>query len=83
VRQRHVTKRFPRAYLGSFRLDDFRLIFDARGIRLVRHVVPEEIEPRLVVGFEGLAGHDRAIGAGELAVCDDFHNLEKTGAPMF
>jgi len=48
----------------------------------VRYALRDELHSRGIFNFEGLAGRNGAIGASQLAIRDEFHVSEKTGAPM-
>lgn len=63
----------PRAHLGSFRHDYFRLVEDAWRFSAASRAILDEREGDIVTHLEVLACYDRAVLACELRVRDEFH----------
>jgi hypothetical protein len=69
VKHRQVTKRFPRAHLGSFGgLDQLRVVLHARRRRGADQVPFHQVFGQFVSHFEGLARQDGSVLASKLSI---------------
>jgi hypothetical protein len=73
VRHRQVTKRFPRAHLGSNRNDDLRFVLHLGRIRATDELRAQELLCDLVADVKFIASHHDAVFAKKLTICDYSH----------
>jgi len=79
-RQGAAGKGGPRAYLGSFRADDFGFVEDAGGLGFAHVALFQELCGFSIISFKWFAGRIGDGAKSDLTVGNEFHGQRKGGA---